>query len=230
MRAGGPSEPEEADGEEGGADDHGDETLLGDGLAAVLGHFSRVPRLGCVGYNAHGDDDTDGDGQEGEGADAEVPAALLLEGDGVGFEKEVEDAVDEGHVDGDEDEDGFGEEHFPGAVEVFLGDFGEVDGVLVDGGVDGPIFGFETAGGGAALEDDWGVGFVAEEEAGDARDGGHDEGEPGGPSPAEMALREEASCDGTGYGADESGTGEEAEGEAALDGVPEVAESAADDC
>lgn len=44
----------------------------------------------------------------------------MLEGDGVGFEEEVEDAVDEGHVEGYEEEDWFLEEHDEGAEEVGL--------------------------------------------------------------------------------------------------------------
>lgn len=63
------------------------------------------------------------------------PAADLAEGDGVGFEEEVEDAVDEREVDGHADEDGLEGEHLEGAEEVLVTDFGEGGLMLVEEGV-----------------------------------------------------------------------------------------------
>ena len=56
------------------------------------------------------EEDADEEGEEGEGADDLVPAADFLEDDGEGGEAEVEDAVDEGGVEGDEEADGGCEE------------------------------------------------------------------------------------------------------------------------
>lgn len=102
-----PSEPEEPDRQQERGDHHGRETLLGDDAALLL-QLAREARLGDVGDHGGAEHDADEEAQEGQGRDAWVPpAADLLEGDGIGFKEEVEDAVDEGEVDGDEEEDGF---------------------------------------------------------------------------------------------------------------------------
>ena len=49
------------------------------------------------------------EGEEREAVDAGGPVAGMVEGEGVGGEEEVEDAVDEGVVDGYEHEDGLRE-------------------------------------------------------------------------------------------------------------------------
>ncbi|KAK6602864.1 hypothetical protein H4I95_06801 [Botrytis cinerea] len=97
VGVGGPGKPEESDGEDYGTEDHGG-------------------RRNGSGAEENSDEDSD----EGEGAEAGGPAARLLEGDGVGFEEEVENAVDEGHVKGDEEENRFLEEHNEGAEEIGL--------------------------------------------------------------------------------------------------------------
>ena len=181
-----PGEPEEAEGEEEGADDHGDEAFLGDGLPGIGGHLGLVAGLGGVGDDSDAEDDADGDAEEGEGAEAEAPAALLLEGDGVGFEEEVDHPVHEGHVERDEQEDGLEEEHLPRAVEVFGHDFAAVDAVFVEGGVDGPVFGRVPAFGRAALQDHGRVGLGAELQRHEPEEAVQDERQPGCPSPAEV--------------------------------------------
>lgn len=64
ARVRGPSEPEEAHGEEDRGDHHGRETLLGDD-AAVLLQFPREAGLGEVDDQARAEDDADEDAQEG---------------------------------------------------------------------------------------------------------------------------------------------------------------------
>ena len=118
--------------------------------------------------------------------------ALFYEGDWVGFEEEVDHAVDEGEVDCDEQQDGFEEEHLPRSVEVFCHYFVEVDAVLVHGRVDGPVFGEVPAGFGTTLEDDGGVGLGAEVQSYRTEECSHDEGYPCRPAPAEIGLRDEA--------------------------------------
>ncbi|TGO30796.1 hypothetical protein BPAE_0003g00810 [Botrytis paeoniae] len=119
VGVGGPGKPEESDGEDEGTEDHGGETFFGD-HSAVFFELAREARFGDPGDGAGAEEDADEDADEGEGAEARGPAARLLEGDGVGFEEEVEDAVDEGHVEGDEEENWFLEEHDEGAEEIGL--------------------------------------------------------------------------------------------------------------
>lgn len=228
IRGGRPREPEEAGGEQSGADDHGRKPLFRHDFAVFL-QFPGEARLGDPGDDDDADEDADGDAEEGEGADAVVPAALLLEGDGEGFEEEVGDAVDEGEVDGDEDEDGFEDEHGEGAEEVFDDDFVGVDAGFVGVGVEGPVFGFVAQFSGASLEEDGRVGFRDEDQSEGAEEKHHDHRYPRRPPPAEVTLRDEAAHDGPGDGADEGGGGEDSDGDATVDGVPEVGEGAADD-
>ena len=144
VRGRGPGEPEEADREEEGADYHGEEALFGDGFSAVGDHFLLEACVGCVGYDGDADYDAEGYAEEGERADALVPASNFLECDGVGFEEEVEDAVDEGHVDCDEDEDGLERHHDEWAEDVFVDDVLHVDLLLIRGRMDRPILGLEA--------------------------------------------------------------------------------------
>lgn len=88
VRVAGPGEPEETDGQEGAADEHGDETFFGhDVTRALHARFEAV--------FGDGDDDTRAEtdaaekGDEGERSHARRQAATLLEGDGEGFEEEV---------------------------------------------------------------------------------------------------------------------------------------------
>lgn len=100
----GPAEDEQAGGEEDGSDHHGRETGLGDGEVVVGFEALDVEPLiekieGCAEENA------DEVGEEGEGADDGVPAADFLEFDGEGRKTQVEDSVDEGCVERDEEAD-----------------------------------------------------------------------------------------------------------------------------
>lgn len=111
MRGRGPSPQEEARGKEEGADDHGRETGFGRCGAGSEAGAVGVECVECV--EGGGEDDANGYGEEGEGGFAlltislrvEVwreeggggeylgPLALMLEGDRVGGEEEVEDTV-----------------------------------------------------------------------------------------------------------------------------------------
>ena len=59
-------------------------------------------RAGAEGHCAGAGGDADDESGEGEGGDAEVPASLVVEGEGVGDKEEVEDSVEERHVGGDQ--------------------------------------------------------------------------------------------------------------------------------
>lgn len=129
LRTRRPREPEQPE-----RDGPGDEGEVGETSFRRGGGGGRGAEFGCVvrvdavdergagGCDGH----ADADAEEGEAGDAWGPVAGFGEDDGVGGEVEVEDAVAEGHVEGEEEEDGFGEEHDPwpgeGDVVVDLGD------------------------------------------------------------------------------------------------------------
>ena len=115
------------------------------------------PRLGEIDDDGDADKDTDGDAEEGQRAQAITPMALFLERDRVGFEEEVECAVDESHVDGHEDEDGFDDEHVYRAEKVLGEDLSHVDLHFVRFGVVGPVFGFVAELLRPSLQQDWGI-------------------------------------------------------------------------
>lgn len=156
-----PCEPEKADGEENGAEDHWEKALLGDRFAAISNHLALEAGLRRIDYDNHTSHNADGNTQEGERPDAEIPMPLLLEGDGVGFEEEVDEAVDEGHVEGYEEEYRFTDHHCDRAVEVADRDGFHVDTLLVCRGVEGPVFRLEAEAAGFVLEDDGGVALAA---------------------------------------------------------------------
>lgn len=97
---GGPAEPEETGGQEQRTDDHGRESFFRDDFVVVFSHFAGESGLGHDGDGDGAEGGADYDGDEGEGAHASVPVALFLKGDGVCFEEEVEDSVDEGELGG----------------------------------------------------------------------------------------------------------------------------------
>ena len=118
-----PAEPEETGGDEPGEGDEVREASFRLGPSET-GDEAGVDDVD-VGRGDCGEGHADADAEEGEACDAGGPVAGLLVDDGVGCEVEVEDAVDQGHVEGEEEEDGFSAEHEPGAdeavAELFLG-------------------------------------------------------------------------------------------------------------
>ena len=98
-----PREPEETDGQQGAADNHGRQPVFGDDAALFLDLAGKVG-LGDDGDGDGAAENADEDAQEGKLPDAVIPAALLLERDWVRNEAEVDDSVDQGHVESDEDE------------------------------------------------------------------------------------------------------------------------------
>ena len=195
----GPGEPEDADRESDGCDHGAGQACFGGCLAAVFALDARVALVVDDAVRA-AEEDADGDADEGEAGDALGPAALFLEDDGEGAEEHVERAVDDGHVDGDDEHDRFGEEQHPGPGESLLeGRFGcdFALALLEHGNV--VLAGAFGEGGGALLQDDWCVGLgdgeCAEEEK-RAREDGHDALKP---APADR-LPYESTDDGTNDG------------------------------
>lgn len=72
-----------------------------------------------------------------------VPATEFLEDDGEGGEGKVEDSVNEGGVEGDEEADWSCEEG-EGADEIFVSELFECDVPLFVAGMEGPVSGLET--------------------------------------------------------------------------------------
>lgn len=110
-----PGEPEEADGEGGGAEHGGGKTRFRGCGAVVFGDDFGVAGLVDEGDVDKGDHDAEDDGEEGERGDALGPAAGLLEDDGVGGEEEEEGSVDDGEEEREQRYDGLVDEHDPGA-------------------------------------------------------------------------------------------------------------------
>lgn len=104
-----PGEAEETACEDDGTQHHGWETGFGDGEVVVCFEAGDVEAL-VEEVDDGAEEDADEEGEEGEGAHDLVPAADFLEDDGECGEAEVEDAVDEGGVEGDEEADGGCEE------------------------------------------------------------------------------------------------------------------------
>lgn len=170
VRARSPAEPEQTDGEEDGGGDHGEQAFLGR-EAAVLLKLAGESGLSDDDDEGDADEDADQDAEEGQGGDTGVcPVADFHEGDGVGFEEEVEDAVDEAHVDGEEEEDGLEHEHGEGAEEVFEDEVFEGWGAFVELRMEGPVAGFFAESLCAALEEDWGVTLAAYQQCDEAEE------------------------------------------------------------
>ncbi len=92
-----------------------------------------------------------------------------LEDEGVGRQEEVEQAVDEGHVDGEEGDDGLGEEQAHGAREVLGDELANVDLDFLLLGVDAPVEGAAAELGGLCDQDGGRVGLLEEEQVEEER-------------------------------------------------------------
>ena len=103
-----PCEPEEAAGEDYSLHDHRRKTAFGHNLSGCAGCLAGENCEGVGDGCNEAENDADEEGDECEGGLAGGLVAVLDEGDGEAFEEEEEHAVEEGLVEGYEDEDGFG--------------------------------------------------------------------------------------------------------------------------
>jgi len=134
-----PAEDEHTRGEDDGAQHHGREARLGHGAVVVgLVALDVEALVGDVGDGA--EEGADEQRQEGQRADDQVPAALFLELDGEGGQVEVQDAVDEGRIQSDEEADRRRQE-LEGTDEVFVAQLLQADVPLLVAGVQGPVAG-----------------------------------------------------------------------------------------
>ena len=132
----GPCEPKHRDWEQNAADHRHRQAILRSVLVALLRLLPvpiRVVKDVCTSDASayHGSD-------KRELADAGVPAAFLLEDDRVDAEEHVEQAVDDGHVNGgserdrvEEDDPGSGKRHFEDADERAVRGFDWGEDILV---------------------------------------------------------------------------------------------------
>ena len=222
----GPGKPEQPDGD-GDATNHDDrQTGLGGCEATVRGGDLGVAFV--VEQVEHcGEEHADEHAQEGKTANALVPAAMLLVDDREGAKEHVERPVDDGHVDGKQQDDGLAEQQDPGPLEG--GDKGLADGgaalVAVEAG-DVHLAGQLGQSRGALSKEDRGVGFGDVERAEDPHGAREDGQEALDPAPA-LRVAEEASDDGAQDGAQERGNGKEAHGKAALVRAKHIRDDAA---
>lgn len=160
-----PAEPEEADGDEEGADEGRLQADLGPQLALGVELRFHVAVI-VVEKGNHGDDGADEDADEGETLGAEGEAVDADEDDGKGFEPEVEEAVDEGEVEVEEEADGFGEGEGEGPDEDHGADFlaGHAFGFDLGFALHARVVGQGSDAHGAAVEDVAAAGFGEEEE------------------------------------------------------------------
>lgn len=110
----GPGEPEQSDGQQNGTDQGRGQTSLGRRHSASL---LRRPLVAPIVKDAahRRDGHAHGNTDEGQTADTGLPAPALLEDDGERGEAEIQRAVDDGHVDGGEQDDRLAEQQDPGA-------------------------------------------------------------------------------------------------------------------
>ena len=154
----------------------------------------------------------------------------LLEDDGVGGQEEVEEAVDEGHVDAQEQHNGFRDEQPQRPAEILGDEFAEVDFNFLLFSVDAPVQRAAAELRGFLDEDDGRVGFLEEGDVEAEGKEAHYADEVLGPAPAEALVHnDEAADEGSEEGACKNGHGEDGDSEAAGFVVEHVGEDSCHD-
>lgn len=187
----GPREPEQANGNEDGAKDGGRQTSLGSSISIRrLGgslDVSVVVKNGSNGGNGH----TNGNTKEGETTDTRAPATALLENNGESGEAHVEGAVDDGHVERDEEDNGLLEKKLPGSqkgnTELVANGLGRLA-LLKLGNVN--LAGLLAQSSSALAKQDGGICLGVGQSAGNPDDTGEDGDQSFNPSPAFRLAKE----------------------------------------
>ena len=196
----GPREPEQAHRQQHRADQRGRQARLGRRVVQALGLGGGVgARVAPVVRDdvREREHEADGDADEGQAADALAPAAPALEDDGEGREAQVQRPVHDGHVNGDDGDDGLADEEDPGAGQrrlQRLRDRGLLTAALLQHRDVLPAGEFRQLGG-AVAQDDGRVGLGHDEGGDDPHDAGEEGHDPLQPAPAD-GLRDEAADDG----------------------------------
>lgn len=160
---GGPAVDEEADGQNHGAGHRDDRAEAS--LGRVLDVSGLVPEDDGVGEGAEeGDADhhTDARGQEGEADGSLVEAVMVLVDEREGRDEEVENAVDDGHVESHEGDDGRHEEELQRADDGVLERVAHF-GISLELAPEVLVARFLAESFRLALEDEGGVGLLDEE-------------------------------------------------------------------
>lgn len=165
---------------------------------------------------------TDGDADESQATDSRAPATSLLENNGESSEAHVQSSVDDGHVDGSQEDNGFLEEEDPWARE------GDLE--LAANGLLGlahvhPADVHITSSlgqlGSATAQQDRGVRLGVQEGAENPENAAENGRQTLNPAPA-LGLAEEAASDGTQSRAEEGSHGEDAGSDTSLRGREHV--------
>lgn len=138
----------------------------------------------------------------------------LLEDDWVGSQEEVEKTVDEGHVDTQEEYNGFCDEQTQWTTEILGDEFTEINLDLLLFGVNAPIECPAAERRSFLHKNNGRVGFFEKDEVETKGQEAHDGGEIFGPSPSKTRIHEdEASDERSEQGAREDGHGEDSDGQ-----------------
>lgn len=131
IRAAGPAKDEEANGDQEGDEEGGDQTALWspETMQPDAGFHAGID-VPPVPRDAY--DDADGDGEEGQAELAEVEMVHFVVDEGEGFEEGVEDAVDDCRVDGGKGDARVEQHEFKGTPEGLDGDGARREAGLVD--------------------------------------------------------------------------------------------------
>lgn len=127
----------------------------------------------------------------GQTAYTGAEAVSLLEDDGIGGEEEVEKAVNESHVDTQQENNRFRDEKAQGTAEILGNEFPEVDFDFLLFGVNAPIERSATEGGCFVHEDNGRVGFFQEDEVEAESEEPHDRDQVFCPSPTESRIHDD---------------------------------------
>lgn len=195
MVLGGPAVEEEAYRQDGGAGDHEGDAKLGLAGGVVAALEGLVDVVVDRGADLGGEEEAEAEGDVVEAADADGFVVDALPEAGEGGEDEVEDAVEVGHVDGEDLHDGLRGQQAEGPHQGAAEGVGEGAFRVLEFGLEVGVAGFLAEPFGFLVQEFGRVGFSEEEEAGDLDDGVGDGGGVECPAPG-CSLRDETACDG----------------------------------
>lgn len=224
-----PAEPEDTSRKRDTSGNDTRKTPFGDGDSVVGLELTNIPGV----LRQHGgasDQLTEDHAEEGETGDARRHVVDTLEDKGVGRQEEVEQAINEGHVDGEQGDNGLEKEQTEGTAEVLADKLAEVHLNLLLLGMDTPVEGTAAQLGGFFNEDGWWVGLLHEDEVKAEGKEAHEGDDVLGPAPAEgMVRHDEATDEGRHEWTSEDSHGEQGDGDTSRSVVEHVGEDGGDD-
>ena len=124
--------------------------------------------------------------KKGKAADSGVKAADLLKCNRIGREEEIEETVDEGHVNCNEENDGLSEQNSHRTQEILGQELPVIDLNLLLFGMDSPVFGTSPKLGSFLDENDRWIGFFEKERDQSKCRKSHDGADILSPTPAKV--------------------------------------------